>query len=103
MIDRIAHEYQGKVIRTKTDGRSLMHTAQLGEKKILFAGAGGQFIFPSFHPVFDGMFAFAKMLEMMARQKSKLSEVLGLIPDVLHGSELGGLPRGSARAGSCGG
>ncbi|HEY4001240.1 MAG TPA: DUF5752 family protein, partial [Candidatus Xenobia bacterium] len=80
VIDRIAHECQGKVIRTKTDGRSLMHTAQLGEKKILFAGQNGAFIFPSFHPVFDGMFAFAKLLEMMAHQKTKLSEVLQHIP-----------------------
>jgi len=81
VIEEIAHKHKGKVIHTKSDGRSLMHTASLGEQKIVFGGhPNGSFIFPAFHPSFDAMFAFAKMLEFMAREKQKLSEILPDVP-----------------------
>ncbi|MFP4496612.1 MAG: sugar phosphate nucleotidyltransferase [Vulcanimicrobiota bacterium] len=82
IIEAIAHRFNGKVIRTKTDGRSLMHTASLGEKRIAFAGnSNGKFIFPQFQTAFDAMFAFAKMMEMLALEGKKLSEFLNEIPD----------------------
>lgn len=82
IIDEIAHRHNGKIIRTKTDGRSLMHTAALGEEKILMAGnSQGAFIFPVFHPVFDSMYAFARILEMMAKSDLKLSQIVEEIPD----------------------
>ncbi|NDD29184.1 MAG: hypothetical protein EB084_13045 [Proteobacteria bacterium] len=81
MLERLANEHQGKIIRTKTDGRSLMHTAQLGEKKIHFAGREtGSFIFPQFQPSFDAMFALARLLEMMAQEKLRVSELMALVP-----------------------
>ena len=81
VLERMAHEHHGKIIRTKTDGRSLMHTAELGQKKIHMAGReDGAFIFPSFQPSFDGMFAFARLLELMAQEKMSLSELAAQIP-----------------------
>ncbi|MFH0801370.1 MAG: DUF5752 family protein [bacterium] len=81
VIERLAEDHHGKIIRTKTDGRSLMHTAALGEKKIHFAGhENGGFIFPQFQPAFDAMFTFAKTLEMMAREKVPLSRQVHEIP-----------------------
>ncbi|MCE1248990.1 MAG: NTP transferase domain-containing protein [Firmicutes bacterium] len=82
VIEGIAHKHGGKVIVTKSDGRSLMHTASLGEQKIAFAGhSNGSFIFPSFHSSFDAMFAFSKLLEFMAKEKRKLSEILEELPE----------------------
>jgi hypothetical protein len=84
IIEEIAHKFGSKVIRTKTDGRSLMHTAALGEKKIVFAGnSDGAFIFPKFQTAFDAMFAFAKIMELLAMEKSKISDILKEIP-VFH-------------------
>lgn len=81
VLERIAHEHRGKIIRTKTDGRSLMHTAELGQKRIHMAGReDGAFIFPSFQPAFDGMFAIARLLELMAQEKVPLSELVAQIP-----------------------
>lgn len=81
MLEKLAASHQGKIIRTKTDGRSLMHTAQLGEKKIHFAGRdNGSFIFPHFQPAFDAMFGLARLLELIAQEKQTLSELVRLIP-----------------------
>lgn len=81
IIEEIAHRDGGKIIYTKSDGRSLMHTASLGEEKIAFAGhSNGSFIFPGFHSSFDAMFAFAKLMEFMAKEKRKLSEIVSEVP-----------------------
>ena len=81
IIEQVAHRHNGKVVRTKTDGRSLMHTASIGEKKIDMAGnSNGAFIFPKFQTAFDAMFAFAKLMELLAKQGSKLSDVIKDIP-----------------------
>lgn len=82
IIEEIAHKHGGKIIHTKSDGRSLMHTASLGEQKIIFGGhSNGSFIFPEFHPSFDPMFAFAKLLEFMAKEDRKLSEIAKEVPE----------------------
>ena len=82
IIEQIAHKHGGKVIHTKSDGRSLMHTASLGEQKIVFGGhSNGAFIFPEFHSSFDPMFAFAKMLEFMAKEKRNLSDIIKEVPE----------------------
>jgi mannose-1-phosphate guanylyltransferase/phosphomannomutase len=80
-IDRIMAEYGGGVIRTKTDVRSLMGTAAEGKEGIALAGdTSGGFIFPEFHPAFDGLFSFAKLLELLAVQETSLSEVRAMLP-----------------------
>ncbi|MCD6309364.1 MAG: mannose-1-phosphate guanyltransferase, partial [Candidatus Eremiobacteraeota bacterium] len=82
IIEKIAHENKGRAIRTKTDARSIMHTAALGEKKISFAGSiDGAFAFPEFQPVFDGMFSFVKLLELMAGSGLSLGDAREMIPE----------------------
>lgn len=81
IIDKLANEYCSKVIRTKTDGRNITHTASTGEHKIAFAGdTSGRFIFPQFHPSFDAMFSFARLLELLSYEQHKLSELVEFIP-----------------------
>ncbi len=87
-IDRIMAEHGGGVIRTKTDVRSLMGTAAEGKEGIALAGdTAGGFIFPEFHPAFDGLFSFAKLLELLAVQETSLSEVRALLPPYFMASE----------------
>jgi mannose-1-phosphate guanylyltransferase/phosphomannomutase len=94
VLEKMAASHHGKIIRTKTDGRSLMHTAQLGEKKIHFAGReNGAFIFPHFQPSFDGMFAFARLLELMAQEKLPLSQLLDEVPEFHQAARLVDCPR----------
>ena len=87
-IERILAEYGGSVIRTKTDVRALMGTAADGKGEIALAGdTDGGFIFPEFHPAFDGLFSFAKLLEMLALQNTTLSEVRQMLPAYFMASE----------------
>ena len=51
-----------------------MATAAEGKEGIALAGdTEGGFIFPEFHPAFDGLFSFAKLLELLAVQETTLS------------------------------
>lgn len=81
VVAKVAKESGGRVIWTKSDARSLMHTATLGENRIAFAGTpAGGYGFPSFSPGFDAMYAFARLLEMMAVEKAPLSEMVSWSP-----------------------
>ena len=69
----------GRIWRTRLDQAELMQCAR--EKDVLLAADGlGNVIFPSFHPTIDGMFAVAKLLEYLACEKVKLSQVVDSIP-----------------------
>ena len=94
-IERILAEHGGGVTRTKTDVRALMATAAEGKEGIVLAGdTEGGFIFPEFHPAFDGLFSFAKLLELLAVQETTLSQVRAMLPPVLHGGRDCRLPLG---------
>lgn len=87
-IERILAEHGGGVTRTKTDVRALMATAAEGKEGIALAGdTEGGFIFPEFHPAFDGLFSFAKLLELLAVQETTLREVRNLLPPVHMAAE----------------
>lgn len=84
MIEDLVALHDGTVIRTKTDARALMGVcaAEPGHPgRADFAGddAGG-FIFADFQPSFDAMFAFGKLLEMLAVTDLKLSELANELP-----------------------
>jgi mannose-1-phosphate guanylyltransferase/phosphomannomutase len=80
-LEKISASLGAKIIRTKTDSRSLMHTAALGARRIVLAGDNsGGFIFPQFQPAFDAIFALAKILELMAVEKRPLSSIVDEIP-----------------------
>jgi mannose-1-phosphate guanylyltransferase / phosphomannomutase len=86
-IETILSHSGGTIVRTKTDPRFLMTVASSVAEKIVMAGdLSGGFIFPgigeeSFHPTFDGIFAFVKTLEMMAlHQRRTLSSFAAELP-----------------------
>jgi mannose-1-phosphate guanylyltransferase/phosphomannomutase len=80
-IDTVLRQTNGTVARTKTDARFLMTVSSVPAEKITLAGdLGGGFIFPEFHPAFDGMFAFVKTLEMLSWLQRPLSELAAELP-----------------------
>jgi len=79
VIDEMAALYGFKVKRTKTSARSMMETAR--EKDVIFVGEEtGGFIFPAFQSAFDGMYAIAKLLEMMASREERLHHLMREVP-----------------------
>ncbi len=83
-IEHLVALHGGTVLRTKTDVRSLMAATTAQDKRSPaadFAGDGaGGFIFSEFQPAFDSMFAFGKMLEMLATSNLTLGELVGQVP-----------------------
>lgn len=66
---------------TKTDVRSLMAAASEIKDGAAFAGDdGGGFIFAEFHPAFDALFSFSKLLEMLSTQQISLAKVRQGLP-----------------------
>jgi mannose-1-phosphate guanylyltransferase/phosphomannomutase len=79
VIELMARSYGFKVVRTKTTSRGLMEAAT--KDNILFVGEGsGGFIFPDFQPVYDGLYAVAKILEMLAKTGKHMHDLLREIP-----------------------
>jgi mannose-1-phosphate guanylyltransferase/phosphomannomutase len=83
VIEAVMRRTNGVVSRTKTDPRFLMSLAAHTAENVAVAGdLEGGFIFPAFHPAFDGMFAFVKTLEMLAWLQRPLSEFAAELPPV---------------------
>ncbi|HID65078.1 MAG TPA: nucleotidyl transferase, partial [Anaerolineae bacterium] len=79
VFEHIAAQYGGRVKRTKLDPQSLMEAAS--REGVIMAGDGaGNFIFPRFQPAIDGLMATAKLLEFLATQQTRLSEVTVSLP-----------------------
>jgi mannose-1-phosphate guanylyltransferase/phosphomannomutase len=79
VFEHIAAQYGGQVKRTKLDAQSLMEAAS--REGVIMAGDGaGNFIFPQFQPAIDGLMATAKLLECLATQQTKLSDVIASLP-----------------------
>lgn len=74
VIEEMAREYHGKVIRTKADPRSLME--KVAEEKIFPASDGAN----SYQPAFDALISLAKILEFMAKEGLKLSQLVNMLP-----------------------
>jgi len=88
LIEKVVGEHGGGVTRTKTDVRSLMATAAEGKEGIALAGdTEGGFIFPEFHPAFDALFSFAKLLELLSQQDVSLGEARASLPSYYMASE----------------
>lgn len=78
-IDQMAATYGIEVVRTKTTARGLMEAATAAD--MLFVGEPtGGYIFPRFHPGFDGMHAALKILEMLAVEDANLHHLIREIP-----------------------
>ncbi|MFH1825226.1 MAG: mannose-1-phosphate guanyltransferase [Candidatus Firestonebacteria bacterium] len=78
-IDMMAKKHGGKVIRTKTNCRSMMESAFSG--KVVFVGERkGGYIFPEFQPALDAMMSIVKILEATAKVGENLSDILKKLP-----------------------
>ncbi len=87
VIEAVMRRTNGTVARTKTDSRFLMTLSSLSAENIAMAGdLEGGFIFPDFHPAFDGMFTFAKTLEMLSWLQRPLSEFSAELPPMFLSS-----------------
>ena len=68
-------------MRTRSDRRSLMALAEREGENLAFAGGMNyELIFPEFQPAFDGIYATAKIMELLAADRHKLSELVAMLP-----------------------
>ena len=80
-IETIAAEYGAKVIRARSDRRSLMALAETKGSELAFAGSANyEVIFPEFHPAFDALYGSAKVIELLAREGRRLSDLVDMLP-----------------------
>jgi phosphomannomutase len=79
LYERLAELNGGHVRRCPADPQALMQAA--ADDGIAMAGDGnGYFVFPALHPAIDGLFALGKLLELLARQQMRLSDVIAGLP-----------------------
>jgi mannose-1-phosphate guanylyltransferase/phosphomannomutase len=80
-VEHIAAEHGATIVRTRSDRRSLMALADKEGSTLLFAGgADYEMIFPEFQPAFDGLYAAAKVMELLAAEQQPASELVDLLP-----------------------
>ncbi len=79
IFEQIAAEHGGHVVRCKMDPHDLMSTSAR-EGVIMAADGAGNFVFPQFQTVIDGLMATAKLLEFLATQHTKLADVVAGLP-----------------------
>jgi mannose-1-phosphate guanylyltransferase/phosphomannomutase len=79
IFETIAAQYDARVLRCKMDPHALM-TASADEGVIMAADGMGNFIFPPFQPVIDGLMAVVKLLEFLATQETTLAAVVSQLP-----------------------
>ncbi len=79
IIERMAALKNCQVCRTKSLDRSMLESAISSE--VVFVGAiDGRFAFPHFQSSFDGMFAIAKLMELVAGTGEPVSMALSSLP-----------------------
>ncbi len=80
IFEEMAAAHHGRVIRTKVAIQSLMAVAE--EEGVLAAlDCSGGFILPQLHPAPDAMFALAKLLELLALEKTTLHQIATGLPE----------------------
>lgn len=80
-IEEIAGAYDARVIRARSDRRSLMALAESQGKDLAFAGSANfEVVFPEMHPAFDALYGSAKLMELLAKEGLKLSELVDMLP-----------------------
>ncbi|HEV3474134.1 MAG TPA: sugar phosphate nucleotidyltransferase, partial [Actinomycetota bacterium] len=80
-VEDLVRSRGGEVVWTKVSASALCAAGEEGG--VVFAGAeGGGYVFPEFLPAYDAVMSLAKLLELLARSETKLSEVAGAMPPV---------------------
>jgi mannose-1-phosphate guanylyltransferase/phosphomannomutase len=78
-IDILSHEKRCTVRRTKNSERAIIE-ASLSSETVMAGSMDGRFAFPAFQAAFDGMFAIAKTIELLAACNAPLSSILAEAP-----------------------
>ncbi|MFA5034699.1 MAG: mannose-1-phosphate guanyltransferase [Candidatus Margulisiibacteriota bacterium] len=81
VINELAAKYGVQVVRTRTSVRAMMEKCQKGNTYFFGETLGG-FIFPEFQCCFDAMFTSVKLIEILAKQRVKLSAVADEVPKI---------------------
>jgi phosphomannomutase len=79
VFERLGERHNGHIRRCPVDLQAMMEAAA-GSDAIMATDGGGNFIFPALHPVVDGLMAIGKLLELLASQRVRLSEVVAELP-----------------------
>ena len=91
LVERIAQQYGGSVVKTKADIQSLMAVAAEESATLASDGLGGM-IFPQFHPGLDALYALARLYQLLLRAQVDLSEVVAALPEFHLGRQLADCP-----------
>lgn len=78
-VDRAVTDAGGRVQRVRASASAQMDVAVREHPLVVGDGVGG-FIFPRFHPSFDGLFACVRLLELLAISDRTLSETVDSTP-----------------------
>ena len=78
-IEEIVAASGGRVQRVRASAEAQMSLAAREHPLLVGDGVGG-FIFPRFHPSFDGLFAPVRLIELLVGAKQSLSEVIDATP-----------------------
>jgi mannose-1-phosphate guanylyltransferase / phosphomannomutase len=79
-IEEIARRHGGAVVRTRANLAVLMKTAAENRHYLMLGDGSGNLIIPSFYPIADALFATVKLMEMLALQHVRLSDVVDQLP-----------------------
>jgi mannose-1-phosphate guanylyltransferase/phosphomannomutase len=79
-FEMLATRYGGSVVRTKTSLSALMQLAAEHPDFLLLGDGSGGYIFPSFYPIPDGLFAVVKLMELLELNNTALSDVIDELP-----------------------
>ncbi|MGE5139206.1 MAG: hypothetical protein ACM3JD_07090, partial [Rudaea sp.] len=79
LFEMIAARHNTAALRVRTDPQALMEAATESDVRAA-VGGNGDFIMPRFHPTVDGMFAVAKLLELLAVHQTSLADVVQNLP-----------------------
>ena len=79
VIEQVAKKHDGAIVYTKVMPQALT-SAAVAAGVVMVGNDTGSFVFPELHPSFDAMFATMKLLESLARENTKLSQVVHQLP-----------------------
>ncbi|MEB3198043.1 MAG: mannose-1-phosphate guanyltransferase [Candidatus Sericytochromatia bacterium] len=83
ILEAIAAESGGSVIRTKVNSRALMESCR--HEGVVFGGnLDGKFIFPALHPGYDAMLTAGRLAEALAVSGRSLAELVDDLPAFHH-------------------
>ncbi|HEX5690141.1 MAG TPA: mannose-1-phosphate guanyltransferase [Roseiflexaceae bacterium] len=79
-FEEIAARYGGNIVRTRVTLGALMRTAAENRDMLLLGDGAGNYIFPNFYPIADGLFALVKIMELLTLYGKRLSQVIHELP-----------------------